>query len=88
MNGIYSHPDRNNRKELEGRNLEKSHFLDKPNSYYLTIMQDYELRLKGQEWYAKYEEYLDSFSIISSILPATRAKGLRRIWVGNSKAVV
>ena len=53
MNGIYSHPDRNNAKVLEQWDKANSSFLNKPNAYYLTIMQDYELRLKNQPWYTK-----------------------------------
>lgn len=68
MNGIYSHPDRISNKPMKGWDPSQTHFLDKPNPYYLTIMQDYELRLKSQEWYRKHEAYLESFSIISSML--------------------
>lgn len=53
---------------MKGWDPSQTHFLDKPNPYYLTIMQDYELRLKSQEWYRKHEAYLESFSIISSML--------------------
>lgn len=42
MNGIYSHPDRTDLKELQEKGLPKKiPFLEKPNAYYLKVMQDY-----------------------------------------------
>lgn len=88
MNGIYSHPDRNEVKMLQRWNPKTTSFLDKPNAYYLRVMQDYELRVKGQPWYTKYQDYLESFSIIScTCFSPERAKGLRKLWVGNPKYV-
>lgn len=58
MNGFYNHPERINHQSLNEWDKNSTHFLDKPNAYYLSICNEYEKMLKSQPWYVKNQDQL------------------------------
>ena len=53
FNGFYNHPDRLDKKQLEGWCRFRSNPLEKPNVYYIGVLNSYEKMMKSQSWYLK-----------------------------------
>ena len=53
LNGFYNHPDRHDKKQLEGYCRFRTHPLEKPNIYYIDVLDSYEKMMKSQPFYIK-----------------------------------
>jgi len=51
-------PERGNFGELRSWDFSKTHFLEKPNAYYLELMNRYLESMKNEPFYAINKEYL------------------------------
>ena len=61
----------------------KTHYLNKPNAYYLRVMSRYEKMIKSQPWYVSNQDKLESFSMVCTLMPEDRIKGIKKFWQGN-----
>lgn len=87
MLGIYNHPDRVDKKQLEGMCIFSARASQKPNVYYLGVIQSYFKMMKNQPWYLKHKDYLESFSMVCKLMHDERKKGLKKIWLGDPKMI-
>lgn len=74
-------------KEWDLMHKERNTSLSKPNAYYIRVMKKYLEFMMSEPFYRENKDYLESFSIVSPFIKPEMTSGLKRIWIGNPKAV-